>query len=99
MGVPANVSRDGCGLGLAIVSRIVELLGLKLHVQSAPGEGSRFTLLLPSTEPVIDVAGHSEPQPAAPPPAHQSSREVLLVEDDPGVRHATRLCPGARPLL
>jgi PAS domain S-box-containing protein len=43
IGVSTNTSRDGYGLGLSIVSRIVGLLGLKLDVQSEVGRGSVFS--------------------------------------------------------
>lgn len=39
--------RAGSGLGLAIVARIAESHGGAVHVESAPGEGARFTLELP----------------------------------------------------
>jgi PAS domain S-box-containing protein len=49
VGVAANASRDGYGLGLSIVSRIVELLQLKLDVNSEVGKGSVFALSLPAS--------------------------------------------------
>src|SRR5262249_9821077 len=40
VGVPANSSRDGYGLGLSIVQRLVRLLSLRLEVTSEVGKGS-----------------------------------------------------------
>ena len=89
VGVPTNSSREGYGLGLSIVQRLVKLLQLKLDVRSEVGKGSAFSLIIPaSTRP---VAIGCEPE-VRPPhlEQHQRSR-VLLVEDDAAVRDATRL--------
>jgi signal transduction histidine kinase len=89
VGVPTDVAREGYGLGLSIVQRLVKLLALRLDVKSAPGAGSVFSLFLPTVEYVAQIAV----------PAIRDSFElpaigqlrVLLVDDDAAVRSATRL--------
>jgi signal transduction histidine kinase len=58
---------DGAGLGLAIVRAIAEAHGGRVELDTEPGRGSTFTLVLPSQ------IQHAPPRPAArrtdPPPA------------------------------
>jgi len=92
VGVTANSTRDGYGLGLSIVQRLVRLLNARLEAMSEVGKGSVFSLLLP-----LAAAAVREPEPdgtrapaAAATPAAGGAR-VLLVEDDASVRDATSM--------
>ncbi len=90
VGVPANVSRDGCGLGLSIVQRLVRLLDLRLNVRSELGKGSAFSLLLPASRNRIESRrARPETTPLRQPQIDKP--HVLLVEDDRAVRDATRM--------
>ena len=90
VGVPTNSTREGYGLGLSIVQRLVKLLELKLEVRSEPGKGSAFTLTLPAARRQPAKTGEKPVAPAATPRKFDRPR-VLLVEDDLAVRNATHL--------
>lgn len=76
---------SGTGLGLAVVRNVVRQLRGAVRVQSAPGQGTCFEILLPRSE-----------GPAAEPPAQtlepgQSLRgtgRVLVVDDEPDILEA-----------
>ncbi len=90
IGVPTNASRDGYGLGLSIVQRLVKLLDLRLDVRSEFGKGSAFSLLLPaSRNQVKSPHVRSERPPVRQPQIGEP--HVLLVDDDQAVRDATRM--------
>lgn len=91
VGVACNSTREGYGLGLAIVQRIAKLLGSRIHVQSQVGKGSTFMLELPR----VDAADRNVCNDTAEISAHQArhapSGKILVTEDEPSVLHATRL--------
>jgi PAS domain S-box-containing protein len=90
VGVPTNVSRDGYGLGLSIVQRLVKLLTLKLDVHSEVGKGSAFSLVLPASSGGAGANPSSSARSVA--LIDQIGEAcVLLVEDDEAVRRATTL--------
>jgi two-component system, sensor histidine kinase len=88
VGVAANSSRDGYGLGLSIVQRLANLLDIKLDVRSEVGRGSVFSVLVPKGRRGRGTPA-AQPVPAAVSVPRKSSPLVLLVEDDPAVSNAT----------
>lgn len=63
---------DGTGLGLAIVGAIAEAHGGRVELDSAPGRGARFTLVLPdpsgaARRPETPDTGDTQPLPTATP--------------------------------
>ncbi len=93
VGVEANGSRAGYGLGLSIVRRIVELLDVTLEVRSQVGAGSSFSLRLPSARGEVIAPYRARGTAEALQTSSQGPKapHLLLVEDDQGVRHATQM--------
>ena len=75
----ASRAHGGAGLGLAICSKLVELMGGRIWTESEPGKGSRFHVLVPcgrAQEPV------EVPSPKAASPALSVRPLRILVAED-----------------
>jgi PAS domain S-box-containing protein len=90
VGIASNTSREGYGLGLNIVHRLVRLLGLKLEVQSEVDRGSTFVLEMPAGTR-DSRPGMARDAPAARHEPPRTTARILLVDDDEGVRNATAM--------
>ena len=76
----------GTGLGLAIAKHLVEAMGGRIAVRTAPGAGSTFTASVPfaralTDEPSVLLADRA-PACAPPAPGSLQGRRVLLAEDN-----------------
>jgi len=80
-----KVAGAGTGLGLSTVYGIVTQAAGRVEVDSVPGRGSTFTVLLP-----VATEQRAEPARAEPSGELHGRERLLLVEDDPDVRGLAR---------
>ncbi|PTL80469.1 ATP-binding protein [Vitiosangium sp. GDMCC 1.1324] len=81
----------GTGLGLSVCQGIVTRLGGLIEVQSEPGHGSTFTVVLP---PAATPVERKRPGETAPPGKLKRAR-ILVVDDEPLVGAALRRTLGS----
>ncbi|MGL6109903.1 MAG: hybrid sensor histidine kinase/response regulator, partial [Rubrivivax sp.] len=77
---------EGTGIGLAIVKTLVERMGGTVHLQSTPGEGSCFEVLLPDAPrpaAAAEASAHQADAPPHAPPAPGRLARLLYIEDNP----------------
>ncbi|KAH1676803.1 hypothetical protein KXX12_008462, partial [Aspergillus fumigatus] len=72
----------GKGLGLAIVRRASTMLGHRLDVQSSPGQGSAFSVLVPLAEARSDRSGDAS-RPSL--PGATGTQSLLVIDNDPAI--------------
>jgi PAS domain S-box-containing protein len=78
---------EGLGLGLSIVKRTAELLGCDLDVDSKPGKGSAFSVVVPQGNRAESALADSE----QPPLPESVTGKILIVDDEPAVLDATAI--------
>ncbi|WP_456385664.1 PAS domain S-box protein [Desulfolithobacter sp.] len=68
---------QGTGMGLSVIHGIVHDLGGSIDVESRPGRGSTFTILLPATSqgPEPEIIETNDPLP-------RGSEHILIVDDE-----------------
>ncbi|KGI77007.1 ATP-binding response regulator [Oleiagrimonas soli] len=88
--VPAQSgSQRGLGLGLSTVQRLAELLGTEIELQSHPGRGTLFSLMVRRGRSKSRNPQHAPRQPRALPRTNQAKElkdvRVMVIDDDQAI--------------
>ncbi|HEY9248529.1 MAG TPA: response regulator, partial [Rariglobus sp.] len=78
-----TTKETGTGLGLAMVAGIVQRHRGWIELESTPGSGTRFRILLPAA---MAAPPSATAPPSSPEPAGRGSETILFVEDEAAVR-------------
>ncbi len=83
---PQDARPGGFGLGLAIVQRLGNILGHPINVQSTPGKGSGFSIVVPLGREKPKVTGSTALLERL--PDSLFARTMIVIEDEGSVRAA-----------
>jgi two-component system, sensor histidine kinase len=90
LGNPERDRTKGLGLGLSIVLGLSNQLGHQLEVESSPGKGSTFSILIPVVAQIpLELLGSSRAT-DVPDVPDLSGMTVAIVEDEIGPRESVR---------
>ena len=81
-GSGARTNYQGSGLGMTITKKLIDKMGGTIQIDSKPGEGSVFTVVLPlkmASPPETEAGDPSDPAAEA---SHTAGKRALLVEDN-----------------
>ncbi|MCK9424993.1 MAG: ATP-binding protein [Ignavibacteriaceae bacterium] len=75
-------SYEGCGLGLTLVKKIIDLAGGSISVESKVGAGTTFVLSFPNPENPVNYEAPLHPKNSYSRPLTYRTPNILLVEDN-----------------
>lgn len=88
--LPKGGSRQGVGLGLAIVDRMARVLGCDIRVESSYGKGSCFSVLLPVSTVLETPSGQRKTEVPVPATLSFDRLRVLVIDNEEPVRESMR---------
>jgi signal transduction histidine kinase/CheY-like chemotaxis protein len=77
-----NKTSEGAGLGLAIVSQLVSLMGGTIVIHSTPGQGTKVSVMLPFDEAAPDMAVLMSSERGMPCGLRAGRPRILVVDDN-----------------